>query len=357
MLRSPHLDPLELFPQSARQLISIRAQELIATLGYPVLRQIVTDVLTGLNVRTATEKLTKRRINLLNGAILAMFVKLHDGGMSYVDIQRSAREHLRAGRLSKEDKSILLWILGLTQKQVDNVLRSDDNAWTDYMTALDLGIKEGARESEGMHGTMPLHLRNTTLSWEWALSLLMAVGSQTLAIRGSEKSLYGKFFEKLVLVSALSTLGFTLTTRDAIGEGTFWLSSRGDKRESDATAIWRLGQGVRFDIGFIGKGNPEITLDKVTRFERITEIAGSNYFMHTFIIVDTVARGSSIFDLATDIEGTIIQMSANNWVQTLGERLSGVFEHYHSPLAGMNHRQYRVAVSEGVQDAPLERVI
>jgi hypothetical protein len=48
----------------------------------------------------------------------------------------------------------------------------------------------------------------------------------------------------------------------------FWLSSREERRESDATLLYEAGKGVRFDIGFIGRGNPEISLDKVSRFER-----------------------------------------------------------------------------------------
>src|SRR3990172_192510 len=100
-------------------------------------------------------------------------------------------------------------------------------------------------------------------------SLIKTIGAQTLAIRGSEKSAYGKLFEKLVLGSLLHILGFKhIAPPPQEYEKVFWLSSRNEKRESDATLLYELGQGVRFDIGFIGRGNPEISLDKVTRFER-----------------------------------------------------------------------------------------
>jgi len=73
--------------------------------------------------------------------------------------------------------------------------------------------------------------------------LLNTVGSQTLTIRGSDKSTNGKLFEKLVLGSLLSILGFTYETTQKIGERVFWLSSQSEKRESDATLIYKIGQG------------------------------------------------------------------------------------------------------------------
>ena len=38
-----------------------------------------------------------------------------------------------------------------------------------------------------------------------------------------------------------------------------------------ASALIKAGHGVRFDIGFIGRRNPEISLDEVSRFERETK--------------------------------------------------------------------------------------
>ena len=79
--------------------------------------------------------------------------------------------------------------------------------------------------------------------------------------------------------------------------------------------------------------------------------------MHTFIIVDRVGAGSSIPELAEEIEGTIIQMSANNWVQTLGDRLADVLDGYASPLHDLGHEQYRAAIRDGVERAPLDAVL
>ncbi len=225
------------------------------------------------------------------------------------------------------------------------------------LRSLQSGLSDTATEAERMYGDMPLQVLHGQPSWEWALSLMMAAGSQALAIRGSEKSLYGKFFEKPVLTAALSILGFSYVEPGDSHPRSFWLSEQGERRESDATAIWKLGQGIRFDLGFIGTGNPEITLDKVSRFERVVEMSGTKYYMRTFIIVDRVGLGSRIPTLAQEIGGRIIQMSANDWALTLGDELEASLDGYKSPLSGMSHDEYAAAVRAGVRNAPLTQVM
>ena len=139
--------------------------------------------------------------------------------------------------------------------------------------------------------------------------IFTAIGAQTLTIRGSEKSMYGKFFEKLVLGSLLTLLGFSLRDNNIEKtENIFWLSDRQDKRESDATVIYKPGIGARFDIGFIGPGNPEISLDKVSRFEREIEIGSQKHYMSTIILIDRIGAKSRIVDMAKKIDGNIIQI-------------------------------------------------
>jgi hypothetical protein len=58
------------FPEEARDLLLVRGRELLDTLGLPALRSVVTQVLCGVNIRSATETLTHRRISLLNAALL-----------------------------------------------------------------------------------------------------------------------------------------------------------------------------------------------------------------------------------------------------------------------------------------------
>ena len=160
----------------------------------------------------------------------------------------------------------------------------------------------------------------SSITWRFLIHLFDIIGSSTLSIRGSEKSTYGKLFEKLILGSALTILGLKFIVQTDYKdnpENIFWLSSKNDKRESDAIAICANERSVLFDIGFIGKGNSEISLDKVTRFETQILHNHKKYDAATIIIVDTVGPNSKIIDMAKSIDGIIIQMSLSYWIKDL----------------------------------------
>ena len=346
------------FPDDAKDLLLVRGRDLLDTLGLPALRAVVGQVLCGVNIRNATESLTQRRISLLNAAMLEAYTNLANDGLTSEEIIDGAFSEIRSEATSAEEKIILRWMLGLTAKQVQNVLRSDDAVWKQYVQNLKISLASSAEKTRDEYGAFPLKSskdRGVELDWGWGLYFLMAIGSQTLATRGSEKSLYGKFFEKMIMGSVLSVLGFDLAVDSNLGAHSFMLSST-SKRESDATAIWKLGEGVRFDIGFIGKGNSEITLDKVTRFERDYEISGVRTHLKTFIIVDVVGPKSGIVELAKKADGVIIQMSASNWVKTLGSELEKALSGFKSPLSSLSHKEYVKFIEEGVKNAPLEEI-
>ena len=109
--------------------------------------------------------------------------------------------------------------------------------------------------------------------------------------------------------------------------GFIWLSERKEKRESDATVLCEPGKAVRFDIGFIGRGNPEISLDKVSRFERELEIGTQKYYATTIIIVDRIGERSRIETMAKKIDGIIIQMSMSYWPKQLAKILKEKTNH------------------------------
>lgn len=344
------------FPRESRDLLTVKGSDLLTTLGLPAIRDVVAEVLCGINIRSATEMLTRRRITLLNAAMLTTYVNMYKNGISSKDIPDIAHSDHLGTASTVEDKTILRWMLGLTGKQVQNVLRSNNDAWANYVTLLKETISTAATDSETKFGEFPLSIEENDLDWSWGLSLLMAVGSQTLAIRGSEKSLYGKFFEKMILGSVLSVMGFEFTDNDVTTPNSFWLSSRGSKRESDATLIWRDGIGVRFDIGFIGSGNSEITLDKVSRFEKQVEISGTRIQMKTIIIVDRIGKGSRVKELAEEIDGVVVQMSFTDWAQALGNELEATLPEYVNPLKNLSHSEYAEAIKRGVAAAPLEKI-
>lgn len=314
-------------PESALPLIETKSgTEVVEELGADVVRGVVLDVLRGVNVRDSTEMLTRRRLSLLNAAMVAQYAAVPGEGSSVESFVDSVAEAIREARLKSSQKWMLNWTLGLTDKGVQNVLRDDHLSLSGYVDRyLDVlrQTAQSAHEDFGeLSGTLKIGDREVSLNWLFVLYLTAGIGGQTLTIRGSEKSLYGKLFEKLILGAALSVLGFRFAPEGPVdpSPGQFWLSST-SKRESDATLLVAPGEGVRFDIGFIGRGNSEISLDKVSRFEREAEFNERRYGMSTFIIVDRIGAKSNLPELASRIDGTLLQMSMSYWPQNLARKL------------------------------------
>lgn len=227
----------------------------------------------------------------------------------------------------KDEKWILEWVLGLTDKAVQNILRDNRKELEGYKKRLDETLKETTDDFEKEYGELGGNFKfegsETPVSWKFILQVFLAIGAQTLTLRGSEKSTYGKLFERLVLGAILELLGFKLIDPKNPPpklEKVFWLSTT-EKRESDATLIIEPGKGIRFDIGFIGRGNPEISLDKVTRFEREMVLGPRTHYMGTYIVVDRIGENSKIEKLANDVGGELIQMSLAYWPRTIAKLL------------------------------------
>ena len=322
---------------------------------------VVLDVLSGRNLRDSTEMLTRQRLALINAATVQMLLKGSAVQSNFVEKLPEIAERIMAQkRLSKDERWIAQWILGLTDKASQNVLRDDASLLAEYRKRYETIYKNTIAEAIIQYGTLggKITLNDeyvSDLSWKFMLYLLGMIGAQTLTIRGSEKSVYGKLFERLVLGSILHILGFEYTGTNSATKfrREFWLSSQGERRESDATALWEAGKGARFDIGFIGRGNPEISLDKVTRFAREIELGRSTWYMATIIIVDRIGRGSKIKNLALKADGNIVQMSMAYWPKEvagiLNERLG--FEH---PLVKMPRTEIKSYLSEAIKTVPLE---
>jgi hypothetical protein len=169
--------------------------------------------------------------------------------------------------------------------------------------------------------------------------------------------MYGKYFEKLVLGSLLTLLGFTLQkeNREKL-ENIFWLSERQNKRESDATVIYKPGMGARFDIGFIGPGNSEISLDKVSRFEREIEIGSQKQYMSTIILVDRIGARSRITSMARQIDGDIVQMSMTCWVKEVASILHDRMGFSHALLT-LSDEDSIVYIKEQIEKIDLKQFV
>jgi hypothetical protein len=127
----------------------------------------------------------------------------------------------------------------------------------------------------------------------------------------------------LVLGSVLTILGFEHVENAANPklEKAFWLSDSSDVRECDATVRLRAGKLARFDIGFIGKGNPEIMKDKLTRYASEVKQHGKKSASQTFIIVDRMPDTKKTADAAKKAGSEIVQMSMQFWPQELAMRI------------------------------------
>ena len=353
----------QLMPPTLRHLLEVCGTEFVRQIGADVLRQVVFDVMCGRNLRDATEMLTRRRIALVNASLLTLFLK---GLKQRPDFINNLADLVVNGLMqthSKTEKWLLQWLLGLTDKAAQNVLRDDFTALDAYKERYMQICREIVAECERNFGHLKgaLKLESDTwvqVNWEFFYHLLNAVGAGTLAIRGSEKSVYGKLFERIILGSTLHILGFRFVEFGDLREleRVFWLSSRATQRESDATALIRPGVGVRFDIGFIGRGNPEITLDKLTRFEREVEMGRQRWFMASFIIVDRIGKGSRIPEIAEQVGATVIQMSMSYWIRLLAQELDRQTG-YKSLLAEMPDECIEDYLKRKLSETPIEQFV
>ena len=321
------------FPEKAKKIFSSKGKDIIQEIGMDIIKGVVFDVLTGKNLRDSTELLTRKRIITLNAATLAMLIKgAAEDGNFIKNLPNLACKKLSAGKLKKEERWLMQWTLGLTDKAFQNVLRDDTEGLKGYKNNY-LKITEVAiREFKKDYGELKGHINLTpseraNLNWDFIVQLMGMVGAQTLAIRGSDKSTFGKLFEKLILGALLIVLDFKMVDQSNINvtKNVFWLSSRSEKRESDATLLYKPGKGIRFDIGFIGRGNPEISLDKVSRFEREIELGNQKWYMGTIIIVDRIGAKSRIEDIAKKINGNIVQMSGAYWPVQIAKILKDTY--------------------------------
>jgi len=352
-----------LMPSKARALILGKGDEVVRQIGLDVIRGIVCDVLCGKNLRDSTEVLTRRKLATLNAATLVMFLRGESQSRGFTEQLPSIASERLKHKLVSDERQILQWVLGLTNKATQNVLRDSLESLDKYKEEYINICREVVSACESDYGELSGALElspseKAEINWSFIVEFLGTVGAQTLAIRGSEKSTYGKLFERLILGSLLSVLGFEFVPMENLvsPKRVFWLSSAGEKRESDATLLYQAGQGVRFDIGFIGRGNPEISLDKVSRFEREVEYGRGKWYLATIILVDHIGKESRIQRLAEAIEGTIIQMSMAYWpkqvAKVLHERMGFTHE-----LVSMPDNKIGKFLQRKMMNVPLERFI
>jgi actin-like ATPase involved in cell morphogenesis len=95
-------------------------------------------------------------------------------------------------------------LLALQEKVFQNVMRNDADTYIEsYLAELERNLREIANIVATDYGDIETIIKvdknNILLKWPSLLRIFLAIGTQTQAIRGSEKSMYGKLFEKLIL--------------------------------------------------------------------------------------------------------------------------------------------------------------
>lgn len=353
---------ISLYPQLGKNALSHSGGNLIDSVGMGTIKEVIYTTLCGENLRDSTESLTRKRLILSNCSFLLLFLNGCYKNKNFIEeLTRRSVEQIKLSR-KKEDRWILQWLIGLTDKQVQNVLRDNSDALDKYRREFDKNVEDTiktlSKEFGNLSGKISIGDKVIDIDWRFFSYLLTSIGSQTLTIRGSEKSMYGKLFGKLILGTMLTAFGFEQIDRNNPKkfEKVFWLSERRNKRESDATLIFKPGYGVRFDIGFIGRGNPEISLDKVSRFEREIEFGREKHYMATFIIVDTIGEKSRIYEMAEQINGTIIQMSMSYWPKELARKLEEHLGFSHEILL-MDDQQIKKFLRDNVNKIDVSRFI
>lgn len=322
-------------PKAGAILLTGTGKDFVGRVGESLIREAVVGVLCGENLRTQTEFLTRSRISQVSAALLTLYLrgKLEIPEFSY-KVARYSAEQLRASR--KNDNADVWpaqWFIGLTGKSVQNVLKGDHGVLDEYVSkyeeTIGTAIAEATREYGPLAGTIALlktgdQRGKVELDWRDLIQLSAAFGAQTLTIRGSDKSMYGKLFEKLILGSVLSILGYQRVSRpESLSKsGVFWLSDGTNIRESDATLLYGEGRLVRFDIGFIGPGNSEISKDKLSRFSTEENVLGRKHYTKTMIVVDRLPNTSKTINAAKQIGAEIVQMSMGFWPKNLAMVLS-----------------------------------
>lgn len=356
----------DLFPEKGKLVLTANGKEFVERLGVETARQVILAVLRGENIRTQTEPLTRRRVAIATGAMVYLFAR----GWAEVDdfteqLSTLALEQMDNTSQSKKDTFWpAQWLIGLTGKSIQNVLRSNPELRQSYIQDFENAVEEAARRCEEDFGEISMSLgyvvdgvlrqNINALNWKDLTRLSTAVGATTLTIRGSEKSTYGKLFERLVMGSVLTILGFehVENSQSQRREKVFWLSDSSDVRECDATIRLRPGKLARFDIGFIGRGNPEIMKDKLTRYANEIEQNGKANFSQTFIIVDKMPDTTKTVDAARKSGTEIVQMSMQFWALELAKRLKARLG-YSAEILSIPEDQLSDYIEQKLQPVPI----
>src|SRR3954465_11291321 len=171
------------FPENAKKIFSSKGKDIIQEIGLDIIKGVVFDVLTGKNLRDSTELLTRKRVVTLNAATLTMMVKGTAQDPDFVKkIPNQAYNKLVGGKLKKEERWLMQWTLGLTDKAFQNVLRDDTSSLKkykdEYIEISKTAIKEFKNDYGEISGEIKLSpTEKAVLNWGFVTQLMSTIGS------------------------------------------------------------------------------------------------------------------------------------------------------------------------------------
>jgi hypothetical protein len=277
---------------------------------------MIIECLTGRNPRIHTENWAQSRVfhGVFTG-IQEMYANgVKNDSNFIVDAPQVAASYLknhyeRKDRLEENDVKLCQWICNLTNKGWDNILQANSENLVSWGNT----VKESVEWVQ--YGDLETNLVN------------MAIYNASLAKKGGLKSAMGNLFEPLLLFTALRACGIKFVEEE------FYSSSKGpcfvldvnEGRQSDAQIKTTLTHPskIDIDIGFIGKGNPEIIADKTQRFGNLLG-GGKKPLDGTIIIVSAVPETDGaqlVVRQATILGAKVVTMSGSNWIYELSKIL------------------------------------
>ncbi len=307
----------KLFPDNRKHLIgTLSGSSIIDEMSADEFRTMLIECLTGRNPRIHTENWAQSRV--FHGVFTGIQEMYAKGKKNYPKFILEApimaarflyEHHTKTNRLSKEDVLLCQWICNLTSKGWDNILQGNPKnliAWGQSVLESVQWVK---------HGELETNIIN------------MTIYNASLAKKGGLKSAMGNLFEPLLLFTSLKACGieFVDSTSYKSYRGSCFTLDVTEGRQADAqiqTGITSPSK-VDIDIGFIGKGNPEIIADKTQRFGNL-EGGGQKPLEGTIIIVSAVPetdRAQLVVRQATILGAKVVTMSGCNWIYELSKIL------------------------------------
>ena len=307
----------KLFPDNRKHLIgTLSGSSIIDEMSADEFRTMLIECLTGRNPRIHTENWAQSRVfhGVFTG-IQEMYAEGKKTDPKFISKAPLKAVHFlhehrtKVNRLKKEDVLLCQWICNLTSKGWDNILQANPKnliPWGHSVLESIQWVK---------HGELETNIIN------------MTIYNASLAKKGGLKSAMGNLFEPLLLFTSLKACGIDFVDSPSYksSKGPCFTLDVTEGRQADAqikTGIAKPSK-VDIDIGFIGKGNPEIIADKTQRFGNL-EGGGKKPLDGTIIIISAVPetnRAQLVVRQAELLGAKVVTMSGYNWVYELSKVL------------------------------------